>query len=192
MSHDNTPQMPPPPLVTPPQTPQPPKKKNPETPAADAVLPTIASVCRNAIQADPHVTETELLILVLEAGHEDVPRLADTVRRTALRIDPTRKARATTDETAAGPAADPAGEAALESLSRKWSPVRRRLWMRALAHLAISLGIGTVAGFEYWLLNVPTGLAASIGFPEEYVGPMALVLGAGVAWLTSDRLTRRR
>ncbi|MFI0827230.1 hypothetical protein ACH4Q7_22555 [Streptomyces roseolus] len=55
-------------------------------------LPSIASICRDQIGADRTVTDAALYAAVLAAGHPDKPRLADTVRRTAQRVDPARKA----------------------------------------------------------------------------------------------------
>ncbi|KPI33334.1 hypothetical protein OV450_1422 [Actinobacteria bacterium OV450] len=54
--------------------------------------PNIATICRAGIAANAKVTDAELLAMVLAAGHEDRPTLADTVRRSAQRIDPDRKA----------------------------------------------------------------------------------------------------
>lgn len=54
-------------------------------------VPGIAAICRTEIAGDPAVTDAALHAAVLAAGHRDRPNLADTVRRTALRIDPTRR-----------------------------------------------------------------------------------------------------
>ena len=52
----------------------------------------IAAICREAIAEHPKVSDADLVAAVKAAGHPDRPSLADTVRRTALRIDPSRKA----------------------------------------------------------------------------------------------------
>lgn len=57
-------------------------------------LPPIASICRQLITADPKVTDADLMAEVKRQGHPGRANLADTVRRTALRIDPARKANA--------------------------------------------------------------------------------------------------
>ncbi|MFF4292150.1 hypothetical protein ACFY0N_00670 [Streptomyces vinaceus] len=68
----------------------------PVPPVADINRPAIAAICRATIQSNPAVTDAELVALVLTYGHEDKPSLADTVRRSAQRIDPSRKATAAT------------------------------------------------------------------------------------------------
>lgn len=56
-------------------------------------LPSIAAVCRQEIGRDQDVTDAAIVKAVLAAGHPETTQLADTVRRTAARVDPTRKAR---------------------------------------------------------------------------------------------------
>jgi hypothetical protein len=53
---------------------------------------SIAGVVRTVIAHNPKVSDADLVTAVKEAGHPDRPNLADTVRRTALRVDPSRKA----------------------------------------------------------------------------------------------------
>lgn len=53
----------------------------------------IAAICRKEIAADADVKDAALVTAVLAAGHPKKPNLADTVRRTAQRVDPTRQAR---------------------------------------------------------------------------------------------------
>lgn len=53
---------------------------------------SIASVVRTAIANNRKVSDADLVTAVKAAGHPDRPNLADTVRRTALRVDPSRKA----------------------------------------------------------------------------------------------------
>ncbi|WP_327421854.1 hypothetical protein OG763_15060 [Streptomyces sp. NBC_01230] len=53
---------------------------------------SIAAIVREVIAHNPKVSDAELVTAVKEAGHPDRPNLADTVRRTALRVDPSRKA----------------------------------------------------------------------------------------------------
>lgn len=60
---------------------------------AEISRPAIAAICRKEIGDDTEVTDAALLAAVLAAGHPDKPNLADTVRRTAQRVDPTRKTR---------------------------------------------------------------------------------------------------
>ncbi|MFF4388552.1 hypothetical protein ACFY0G_17495 [Streptomyces sp. NPDC001552] len=61
-------------------------------PPTDITRPGIAAICREAIKADPKVTDAALLASVLAYGHAKRSNLPDTVRRTAQRIDPSRKA----------------------------------------------------------------------------------------------------
>ncbi|MEC3995206.1 hypothetical protein VSR01_17355 [Actinacidiphila sp. DG2A-62] len=61
---------------------------------AEITRPAIAAICRKEIAANSDVTDAELVAAVKAAGHPDRPSLADSVRRTAQRIDPTRKAKA--------------------------------------------------------------------------------------------------
>ncbi|MFD6935266.1 hypothetical protein ACFWAP_03790 [Streptomyces goshikiensis] len=70
--------------------------QTPVPPVADITRPAIAAICREAIKTNPAVTDAELVAQVLAYGHEDKPSLADTVRRSAQRIDPARKATAAT------------------------------------------------------------------------------------------------
>lgn len=65
----------------------------PVPPVSDISRPAIAAICRTEIGKDVEVTDAALVAAVLAAGHPDRPNLADTVRRTAQRIDPTRKTR---------------------------------------------------------------------------------------------------
>lgn len=74
-----------------PVKPQPQPEATPQVTSIDR--PSIASICREEMSKDEEPTDTALLALVLAAGHPDAPQLADTVRRTAQRIDPTRKTR---------------------------------------------------------------------------------------------------
>lgn len=60
---------------------------------AEISRPAIAAICRKEIADDADVTDAALVTAVLAAGHPDTTKLADTVRRSAQRIDPTRKAR---------------------------------------------------------------------------------------------------
>ncbi|WP_327123714.1 hypothetical protein [Streptomyces sp. NBC_01727] len=53
---------------------------------------SIAAIIRTTIAHNPKVSDADLVTAVKEAGHPDRPNLADTVRRTALRVDPSRKA----------------------------------------------------------------------------------------------------
>ncbi|NDK24697.1 hypothetical protein FSY75_09450 [Streptomyces sp. TR1341] len=64
----------------------------PVPPVTEITRESIAAVCRTVIAANPKVTDADLVAAVKAAGHPDRPNLADTVRRTALRIDPSRKA----------------------------------------------------------------------------------------------------
>jgi hypothetical protein len=79
----------------PPMPGQPPAVSEPASgqapPVLDIVRPTIASIIREEIQADPAVTDDDLYTAVLRF-HPDRPNLRDTVRRTAQRVDPNRKA----------------------------------------------------------------------------------------------------
>ena len=60
-------------------------------PVLDIARPSIASIIREQIQADVTVTDDDLYTAVLRV-HPDRPNLRDTVRRTAQRVDPKRKA----------------------------------------------------------------------------------------------------
>ncbi|MFD3844750.1 hypothetical protein ACFWVB_02520 [Streptomyces microflavus] len=73
-----------------PVTPEPTPAANPQVTAIDR--PSIGAICRDAIGANPKVTDDDLLTAVLKAGHPNRRTLADTVRRSAQRIDPNRKA----------------------------------------------------------------------------------------------------
>nr|WTB35082.1 hypothetical protein OG781_41550 [Streptomyces sp. NBC_00830] len=53
---------------------------------------SIAAIIRTAIAHNRKVSDADLVTAVKAAGHPDRPNLADTVRRTALRVDPSRKA----------------------------------------------------------------------------------------------------
>ncbi|MFD9422238.1 MULTISPECIES: hypothetical protein [unclassified Streptomyces] len=61
-------------------------------PVAQITRPGIAAICRKGIAADAKVTDAALLAAVLAAGHPAKQNLSDTVRRSALRIDPNRRA----------------------------------------------------------------------------------------------------
>jgi hypothetical protein len=63
-------------------------------PPVEITRPAMAEICRNEIAANSDVTDAALLEAVKAAGHPDRPNLADSVRRTAQRIDPNRKASA--------------------------------------------------------------------------------------------------
>ncbi|MEU6928998.1 hypothetical protein AB0A05_07520 [Streptomyces sp. NPDC046374] len=65
----------------------------PVPPVSQISRPSMAAICRREIGANADVTDAGLLVAVLAAGHPDKPNLADTVRRTAQRVDPTRKTR---------------------------------------------------------------------------------------------------
>ncbi|MGW6459121.1 hypothetical protein ACWF94_24895 [Streptomyces sp. NPDC055078] len=69
------------------------EQQAPVPPVAEISRPGIAAICRREIGADAEVTDAALVTAVLAAGHSDKPNLADTVRRSAQRVDPTRKAR---------------------------------------------------------------------------------------------------
>lgn len=60
-------------------------------PVLDIARPSIASIIRDELQENPKATFDELYSAVLR-HHPDRPTLRDTVRRTALRIDPNWKA----------------------------------------------------------------------------------------------------
>ncbi|MGC4947759.1 hypothetical protein ACLQ2N_16380 [Streptomyces sp. DT224] len=65
----------------------------PVPPVVKITRPPIAEICRREIGADSNVKDAALLAAVVAAGHPRTPHLADTVRRTALRIDETRRNR---------------------------------------------------------------------------------------------------
>ncbi|MFD5788625.1 hypothetical protein ACFWH1_18630 [Streptomyces sp. NPDC127037] len=69
------------------------KPSAPVPPVTLITRPPIAAICREEIRKDSNVTDAALLAAVLAAGHPDAPNLADTVRRSALRIDETRRNR---------------------------------------------------------------------------------------------------
>ncbi|MFJ7592498.1 hypothetical protein ACIQZO_35035 [Streptomyces sp. NPDC097617] len=69
------------------------EQSTPVPPVSDISRPAIAAICRKEIGADAEVTDAGLVAAVLAAGHPDKSALADTVRRTAQRVDPTRKNR---------------------------------------------------------------------------------------------------
>ncbi|MEU2487094.1 hypothetical protein ABZ593_21105 [Streptomyces sp. NPDC012617] len=69
------------------------EQQTPVPPVSDISRPAIAAICRKEIGADADVTDAALVAAVLAAGHPKKPNLADTVRRTAQRVDPTRKTR---------------------------------------------------------------------------------------------------
>lgn len=68
------------------------EQQAPAPPVAEITRPPIAEICRREIKADRTVTDAALHAAVLAAGHPDRPNLPDTVRRSALRADPSRKA----------------------------------------------------------------------------------------------------
>jgi hypothetical protein len=61
-------------------------------PVRQISLPSFAQICRDEIAADRKVTDAALRTAAIAAGHPDKPSLLDTLRRTAQRIDPSRKA----------------------------------------------------------------------------------------------------
>jgi hypothetical protein len=63
-------------------------------PPVEITRPAMAEICRREIAANSNVTDAELVDAMKAAGHPDRPNLADTVRRTAQRVDPSRKAKA--------------------------------------------------------------------------------------------------
>ncbi|MFD3609009.1 hypothetical protein ACFWXA_13210 [Streptomyces atroolivaceus] len=69
------------------------EQQTPVPPVAEITRPAIAAICREQIGKDVEVTDAALVAAVLAAGHPDSPKLADTVRRSAQRVDPTRKTR---------------------------------------------------------------------------------------------------
>ncbi|MET9321943.1 hypothetical protein ABZX75_17375 [Streptomyces sp. NPDC003038] len=97
----SAPVTPPPAPPVPPVAPQPPTAKAqeqqppapPVPPVSDITRPSIAAICRREIGADVEVTDAALVAAALKAGHPHTDKLADTVRRSAQRVDPTRKAR---------------------------------------------------------------------------------------------------
>ncbi|BBA98307.1 hypothetical protein RVR_4440 [Actinacidiphila reveromycinica] len=64
----------------------------PTPPVTAITRQPIAAICRTEIAANAKVSDADLVDAVKKAGHPDRPNLPDTVRRTALRIDPNRKA----------------------------------------------------------------------------------------------------
>ncbi|MFF0395146.1 hypothetical protein ACFYSJ_05070 [Streptomyces sp. NPDC005248] len=68
------------------------EQEEPVPSVTDIDRQSIAGVVRTAIAHNPKVSDADLVTAVKEAGHPDRPNLADTVRRTALRVDPSRKA----------------------------------------------------------------------------------------------------
>lgn len=64
----------------------------PVPPVSDITRPSMAAICRKEIAANATITDAELVAAVLAAGHPKKDNLADTVRRTARRVDPKRKA----------------------------------------------------------------------------------------------------
>ncbi|MFD4315036.1 hypothetical protein [Streptomyces sp. NPDC058548] len=69
------------------------EQQAPVPPVAQISRPAIAAICRKEIGKDADVTDAALVAAALAAGHPKTDQLADTVRRTTQRIDPTRKAR---------------------------------------------------------------------------------------------------
>jgi hypothetical protein len=85
----------PPPSGQPQPTPYPVSGDKPGTvPPVEITRPSMAEICRKEIAANSDVSDAELVAAVKAAGHPDRQNLADSVRRTAQRIDPTRKAKA--------------------------------------------------------------------------------------------------
>ncbi|WP_434593369.1 hypothetical protein [Streptomyces sp. A5-4] len=80
------------PSVPPVEPEQPAAPQPPVPPVTQINRSPIAEICRAEIKGDPKVSDADLVDAVKKAGHPDRPNLADTVRRTALRIDPKRKA----------------------------------------------------------------------------------------------------
>lgn len=66
-------------------------QQSPVPSVSDIHRPSIAAICRTEIAADPAVTDAALVDAVRAAGHLDRPTLFDTVRRSALRVDPARR-----------------------------------------------------------------------------------------------------
>lgn len=71
------------------------EQQAPVLPVAEITRPPIAVIVRKGIEADETVSDADLYAAVLAAGHPDRPSLADTVRRSAQREDPSRKNRKT-------------------------------------------------------------------------------------------------
>lgn len=90
----SVPSVPPVPPAEPAPQPEPEEQQAPVPPVAEITRPGIAAICRREIAANSDVTDADLVAAVKAAGHADRPSLADSVRRTAQRIDPTRKAKA--------------------------------------------------------------------------------------------------
>ncbi|WNI20362.1 hypothetical protein [Actinacidiphila sp. ITFR-21] len=87
-----------PPATAPAETPAAPadaEHQAPVPPVAEITRPSIAVIVRNGIKADATVSDADLHAAVLAAGHPDRSSLADTVRRSAQREDPSRKNRKT-------------------------------------------------------------------------------------------------
>ncbi|MFD3978312.1 hypothetical protein ACFWR6_06965 [Streptomyces griseus] len=78
----------------PPTAPQDPPTEPQEPPVGPVAItrPGISEVCRKEIAANTAITDAELVAAVLAAGHPKKDSLADTVRRTAQRVDPKRRA----------------------------------------------------------------------------------------------------
>lgn len=89
-AHAAAPAPPVPPV--PPVPPEAVQQETPVPPVTDISRPSIASIVRKTLAANPKARDAELLDEVKKSGHPDRLNLADTVRRTARRIDPTRKA----------------------------------------------------------------------------------------------------
>ncbi|MGW3735179.1 hypothetical protein [Streptomyces sp. NPDC005148] len=68
------------------------EQEEPVSPVTEIDRLSIAAVVRTVIANNRKVSDADLVTAVKEAGHPDRPNLADTVRRTALRVDPSRKA----------------------------------------------------------------------------------------------------
>ncbi|MFF2940230.1 hypothetical protein ACFVSQ_10345 [Streptomyces niveus] len=81
-----------PPASVPSVSPAAEEQQPPVPPVAPIDRPQIAAICRQEIGANPKASDADLVEAVKKAGHPDRPNLFDTVRRTARRIDPSRKA----------------------------------------------------------------------------------------------------
>ncbi|MFF1834181.1 hypothetical protein ACFVXE_08240 [Streptomyces sp. NPDC058231] len=68
------------------------EQQAPVPPVTEIDRQSIAAIVREVIAQNSKVSDADLVTAVKEAGHPDRPNLADTVRRTALRVDPSRKA----------------------------------------------------------------------------------------------------
>ncbi|MCX4550552.1 MULTISPECIES: hypothetical protein [unclassified Streptomyces] len=67
------------------------EQKAPVPPVTQITRQSIAAICRKEIADNPKISDADLVTAVKMAGHPDRSKLPDTVRRTALRIDPNRR-----------------------------------------------------------------------------------------------------